>query len=163
VRLSLIVLLIGAVVVLSGTACASSTQQAPKEVRELGVIKDRMDALDRRVNGVRPAQPLTQQSLVRYAEDLQPLVDEYGVLLADAETTHTSVAPIDDPDVRAAWRLLIVRIRNSRDGLGATTSDLRQLRFKDFATEVKARKAETDRLDARWQDIANRINDRYAR
>jgi len=99
---------------------------------------------------------------MRYAEDLQPLIGEYSDLLADAETSYSSVQPIDDPDVRSAWRVLIERMRNSRDGLAASTDDLRKRRISKFSAEVKARKAETDRLDAEFRDLANRINDRYS-
>ncbi len=121
-----------------------------------------MDALDQRVNETKPRQPLTIGSLMRYAEDLQPLIGEYSDLLADAETSYSSVQPIDDPDVRSAWRVLIERMRNSRDGLAASTDDLRKRRISKFSAEVKARKAETDRLDAEFRDLANRINDRYS-
>jgi hypothetical protein len=143
----------------SSDISASSTGY--DDALKLDGIHKLSNSLDARENTLKPALPLTRQSLLTYTTGLQPYIAQYRALLAHAKAVHAGIAPIPDGDVRQGWNIMLTRLRLTVFALSTFSKDVRTGRLQDAGLTIKKAETETNQLDARLRAAAGRINAKF--
>lgn len=149
--------------VVTGCTTAVSSNSDRDAAVELGQLKERLDQVDQDIDAIQLQEPITVESIRRYAAEVGAELPRYEPIRDDILAMRDEVQDAQDEDVFRAGELLAVMVEQRYEGM------------KDFLTTVEAGEfteesvAELERIyddvnetNAEFAEVANRLNETYA-
>lgn len=143
----------------------SATQRpskAERTARELGRLKDRMQAVDLKVAGVPAPNSLTVEAVRQYADQVKVYLPEYDPIRADIVSEQRQAERVDDPDVREAAHLLLKMINQRRNGMTEFVSAVESEPFTQQDAQLIRNYYRAENVtNAQFKAVAERLNKKF--